>query len=448
MSKPSIVGDRLRIFVISFAFLPYIGGSEMQALKHARQLQALGHDVTILTVRIEKQWPKTETIDGLPVIRVGGGIYRRNGMLRMGKPGRPFIDLAMFLTLWQIRHQFDVIHVMQMSSIAAVATLVCKLAHKSIVISVQSAGPNKEQQKRIDQRGIWLMADTLPETSDLQISDKDWIAGDIENVARSIIGGRTVINLLKQSDAYYQVLSTRSRAYLIENGFRSEQIVNIPNAIDMEKFRPAAQRPDPAKPERDIICVARLEYPKGVDVLLHAWGRMMNAPSEWRTHLKPRLHVVGKGVFRPQMERIVAALGIQDSVEFLGLRTDVSDLLPQAWGFVLPSRWEGMPNALLEGMACGLPCVATRVSGSEDIITDGVNGLLVEPEQPAEMAQALRRIIEDDDLARRLGQEARATVLRDYQISTITDRCLQLYREIRSEGQQVLPLALQGRGKM
>jgi glycosyltransferase involved in cell wall biosynthesis len=89
-----------------------------------------------------------------------------------------------------------------------------------------------------------------------------------------------------------------------------------------------------------------------------------------------------------------------------------------------------MPNSLLEAMACGLPCVATRVSGSEDLISDGVNGLLVEPEQPAEMAQALRRIIENTELAQRLGSEARATVVRDYQLITIVERCLELYSRL------------------
>src|SRR5690348_17102649 len=148
-------------------------------------------------------------------------------------------------------------------------------------------------------------------------------------------------------------------------------------------------------------------------------------PLQWHAGLRPRLRLVGAGVFMPQMQRIVAELGIQDSVEFLGLRRDVVDLLQQSWGFVMPSRWEGMPNALLEAMACGLPCVATRVSGSEDIILAGVNGLLVEPEQPAEMAQALRRLIEDSELAQRLGQAGRATVVRDYQLTTMVEQCLE-----------------------
>jgi glycosyltransferase involved in cell wall biosynthesis len=157
---------------------------------------------------------------------------------------------------------------------------------------------------------------------------------------------------------------------------------------------------------------------------------MMRGSAAWRGSLIPRLCLAGHGAFKPQLERLAGDLGILDSVEFLGLRGDVLELLQQSWGFVLPSRWEGMSNALLEAMACGLPCVATRVSGSEDLITDGVNGLLVPPEQPAAMAEALRRMIEDAALAHRLGAEARATTVRDYQLSAIVGRCLQLCAEL------------------
>jgi len=97
-------------------------------------------------------------------------------------------------------------------------------------------------------------------------------------------------------------------------------------------------------------------------------------------------------------------------------------------------------------MACGLPCVATRVSGSEDLISDGVNGLLVAPEQPAEMARALRRILEDAELAQRLGRAGRATVVRDYQLTTNVERCLELYRRLLAGEKNVLPLAFEGKG--
>lgn len=424
--------DRIRICFVAFQFWPDVGGSQVQAEKQARQLQALGHDVTVVTFRHYRQWKRKEMLDGLPVVRVGG-IYRRNGRLNIGRLGHLPSIIMMFLTLWRLRHSYDVIHAFYLSPPAA---LIGQLTHKPVILNIQSAGPSEAQRVQLDERGAALMADTLTETSFLKVDLKNWTAGagDIGHLPRVPLG-KAMLDFLRKSNAFYQILSTRSHSYLTSHGFRAEQIVHIPGSVDTERFQPAPERrPDPARPERDIICVARLDYAKGVDVLLHAWGRMLREPAEWRAHLKPRLCLVGEGVCKAQLERIVAGLGVQDSVEFLGLRTDVVDLLQQSWGFVMPSRWEGMPNALLEAMACGLPCVATRVSGSEDIISDDVNGLLVAPEQPAEMAQALRRIIEDTELTQRLGQAGRATVVRDYQLTTIVEQCLEVYRCLLTRG--------------
>lgn len=416
----------MRICLIAFMFAPLVGGSEVQAEKQARELQALGHDVMVITLRHNKQWKKEEELDGLPVIRVGG-IYNREGWLRIGRLGHLPIDFLFLLSLWRLRHHYDVLHSLQLSPLAAVAALIGKLLHKPVIVNIPSTGPGKKQQAS----DAVLMADTLTDADFLKIDFKDVVVGDIAYLHRSAVGGRAIVRFLRKSDAFYQVLSSRSRPYLTSHGFREEQVVLIPNGVDSEKFRPDAQgRPSPARPERDIVCVARLQYPKGVDILLHAWGRMMREPDAWRAELKPRLLLIGEGPLQPQLERIAAALDIQDSVQFLGLRRDVVELLQQAWGFVLPSRWEGMPNALLEAMSCGLPCVATRVSGSEDIIVDGVNGLLVQPEQPEELARALRRIIEDNQLAQRLATEARVTMLRDYQLSAIIASCVELYRKV------------------
>ena len=434
----------MRICLVSFTFWPLVGGAPVRAEKLARQLQAFGYDVTVVTFRHYRPWKRKEMLDGLSVVRVGG-LYRRNGRLNIGRLGHLPNFIMMFLTLWRLRHSYDVIHAFQLSPPAA---LIGQLTHKPVILGIQSAGPSEAKRVRLDERGAELMADTLAETSFLKVDLKDWTAGagDIGYLPQLPLG-KAMLDFLRKSNAFYQILSTRSHSYLTSQGFRAEQIIHIPGSVNTERFQPALERrPDPAGPERDIICVARLDYAKGVDVLLHAWGRMLREPAEWRAHLKPRLRLVGEGVCRAQMERIVAGLGIQDSVEFLGSRTDVVELLQQSWGFVMPSRWEGMPNALLEAMACGLPCVATRVSGSEDIISDGVNGLLVEPEQPAELAQALRRSIEDAELAQRLGREGRATVVRDYQLTTIVEQCLELYRRLLAGEKNVLPLALEGKG--
>jgi glycosyltransferase involved in cell wall biosynthesis len=438
------VEDPIRICFIAFLFWPDVGGAQVRTEKQARQLQALGHDVTVVTFRHYRHWKRKEMLDGLPVVRAGG-IYRRNGRLNIGRLGYLPNIIVMILTLWRLRHSYDVLHAVQLSLPAA---LIGQLIHKPVILSIQSTGPDEAQRMQLDERGAVLMADTLTETSFLKVDLKDWMAGagDIGHFPRLPLG-KAMLGFLRKSNAFYQILSTRSYSYLTSHGFRAEQIVHIPGSVDTERFKPAPERrPDPARPERDIVCVARLDYAKGVDVLLHAWGRMLREPSEWRAHLKPRLCLAGEGVCRTQMERIVAGLGIQDSVEFLGLRTDVIDLLHQSWGFVMPSRWEGMPNALLEAMACGLPCVATRVSGSEDILADGINGLLVEPEQPAEMAQALRRLIEDSELAQRLGQAGRATVVRDYQLTTMVEQCLELYHRLLIGEKNVLPLVLEGKG--
>ncbi len=425
--------DRIRICLVSFMFAPLVGGAEVRAEKQARQLQALGQEVMIVTLRNFREWKRKETLNGLPIVRVGGGIYRRNGWLHIGRLGHIPLDIAMFLTLWRLRYQYDVLHCLQLSPLAAVATLVGKLTHKPVIISIPSTGPGKKQQEA----DATLMADTLTDTSFLKIDYGDIVVGDIGYLSQSALGGRSIVKLLRKSDASYQILSSRSYAYLTSHGFRADHIVHIPNGIDTDKYRPDPdRRPDPNRAERNILCVARLQYPKGIDVLLHAWGRMMHAPSEWRAYLKPKLCLIGEGPLRPQLERIVQDLGIQDSVEFLGLRKDVIDLLQQSWGFVMPSRWEGMPNALLEAMACGLPSIATRVSGSEDIVLNGVNGILVEPEQPAELAQALRCIIEDTDLAQRLGREGRITVTNEYQLSTVVEKCIKLYRRLLEKDEE------------
>ncbi len=438
MDKGKIVKKRLRICIIAFRFAPIVGGAEIAAERLARQLQEQGADVTVLTLRDDKNWPKQEDYQGLPVIRVGG-MYSRTGKLRLGRLGHLPIDALAFRELWQLRHQFDIIHLQQMSPLAGVAALVGKLANIPVIIRIPSAGPGKEQQEA----DATLMTDTLREKSIdlnfLKVPYTDIVVGGLNHMALTAAGGQFILNYLKNSEAYYHVLSTRSQTYLISQGFRSDKIVRIPNGVDTERFRPDVRvRPSPTDAQRDIISITRLEFPKGVDVLLHAWGRMMHAPAEWRAHLKPRLLLVGTGPLQAQLERIALELGISDSVEFLGLHREVVPLLQKAWGFILPSRWEGMPNALLEAMSCGVPSIATRVSGSEDIIEDEVNGLLVEPEQPELMAQALRRLIEDTELAQRLAEAGRTTALQEYQLSHAAERCLEFYdqalgREQRKE---------------
>lgn len=425
--------DRIRVYCISYKFAPVMGGAEGRAERHARQLQALGHDVIVITLRLHRSWRRRESLDGLPVVRVGGK-YRRDGQLHLGKFGHLFIAIGVLLFLWRERHRYDLIHAFQLAPPSVVAALLSHITRKPIIVSIQNAGPDENQLARFQSRE----GDPPVNAYGLQVDAKEDLAmrgSDVTGLPQVMPGGRIFLSLMRRSHAHYQVLSTRCHSSLASKGFPVERIVAIPGCVNTELFRVAREEsPDPAGAARNIICVARLEYAKGIDVLLHAWAQMMHAPPVWLGGLRPALHLVGDGKFRAQLERIAAELGIADSVKFLGQRGDVVTLLQQSWGFVLPSRWEGMPNALLEAMACGLPCVATRVSGSEDVIAHGVNGFLVNPERPTELARALRRIVENTDLARRLGNEARSTVVRDYQLGSVADRCVELYRRLLAGG--------------
>jgi hypothetical protein len=356
--------------------------------------------------------------------------------LRAGRFAYLLVNLCLLVTLWRLRRKYDLIHTLQLSPQAAVAALIGKLTHKPVIIGVQSTGPYEilaDLAPRAIQEGA--VAGKSGKLKGGAGHSETVVGGDLALLQETALGGRKMLEYIRKANVYYQILSSRSYQYLLQHKFRPERIIYIPNGVDTQRFFPGVwirQEAMVQRTERLFICVARLEYAKGVDVLLYAWARMMALPPEWRAGLSPRLRVVGDGACRAQLERLVCDLDIQESVELCGTRLDIPQLLQDAWGFVLPSRWEGMPNALLEAMACALPCIATRVSGSEDVLEQGQNGLLVEPEQAQQMAYALRLLIEDGELAAQLGWAGYETALRYYQLGTTVQGCLAFYRYLLS----------------
>jgi glycosyltransferase involved in cell wall biosynthesis len=213
-------------------------------------------------------------------------------------------------------------------------------------------------------------------------------------------------------------------------------VLHIPNGVDVVRFAPGRSDSGDDGRARTVVCVTRLSYSKGVDVLLHAWQLVHEQAPQ------ARLIIVGIGSLGNQLERLAEDLGVVSTVEFAGLQHDVPAQLHRGGLVVLASRWEGMPNAVLEAMACGLPCVATRVSGSEDIIQHEVTGLLVEPEDPPSLARALLALLQDPALAQEYGRAARATIEQHYSLERVTDRYVALYEQLangtqrRYDGQQ------------
>src|SRR5262249_3256190 len=141
------------------------------------------------------------------------------------------------------------------------------------------------------------------------------------------------------------------------------------------------------------------------------------------------LCLAGEGEERDALERQAARSGaLADSVRFLG-RVDAVRFLHALDAFVLPSRYEGMPNVLLEAMAAGLACVGTTIGGTEDLSEDGRAGLLVPPNEVGALAAALDQL-GDADRREALGRAARARIEAQFAVDIVAERYERLYREL------------------
>jgi glycosyltransferase involved in cell wall biosynthesis len=145
-----------------------------------------------------------------------------------------------------------------------------------------------------------------------------------------------------------------------------------------------------------------------------------------RDHPRARLVLVGSGPLEAELKHTASDLGLADRAVFAGSRHDIVDLLPGFDVFALSSRFEGLPIALLEAMATGLACVATRVGGVPEVVTDGRDGILVEPGDPDALATALGKLLGDENLRGDLGRRA-ARRSEDFQISAAVHRLERIY---------------------
>jgi len=204
---------------------------------------------------------------------------------------------------------------------------------------------------------------------------------------------------------------------------RDERVTVIPNGI--RRSSPSKDGVRAAlglRPEARLLLAVGNLYPvKGHSDLVVALAHLATR--------FPTLHVAiaGRGDMADVLLRDAHARRVGDRLHLLGLRDDVPDLLASADAFVLPSRSEGLPLALLEAMFAGLPIVATRVGEIPAALQEGAAGLLVSPGRPDELAAAITRILSDAELAQQLGRRARARAVAEFDVATMTARYRALY---------------------
>lgn len=203
---------------------------------------------------------------------------------------------------------------------------------------------------------------------------------------------------------------------LVDQGVPGARIVVVHNGVRVQP--PAA--PPPPEEELRLLCVARLAPVKGQALLLEALERL--GPGVLVSFAGDDLE--HGGAYRRELEQLAERLGVADRVDFLGHRDDIPGLIEGAHALVLPSLAEGLPVVALEAMERGRAVVAAAAGGTPEVVENGVTGLLVEPGSVAGLADALARLREEPELARRLGSAGRARIEREFTLERMTDRTL------------------------
>ncbi len=194
----------------------------------------------------------------------------------------------------------------------------------------------------------------------------------------------------------------------------------VPYGVDLARFSPLhGELPLSPNGEEDggrgrpivIGTTARLSPEKGLTYLVDAFARLRE---RYGDHV--RLRIAGEGPERSALEQQVARLNLGDSVELSGWleHEDVPEFLRSLDVFALPSTWEGFGVSAVEASATGLPVVASNIHGIPDAVLDGKTGILVPSQEPAALASALARLVDDPELRKRLGESGRAFVARNY----------------------------------
>jgi len=199
-----------------------------------------------------------------------------------------------------------------------------------------------------------------------------------------------------------------------KGGLSGEKLVVIPNGVDLQQF--PAEKPaclsEMGVPDcsRVAVFVGRLELQKGLSWLLEV------APQWLAQSPNAHLVVVGRGPERAAMERLAQRRGVADRVHWLGWRRDVPEILAASDVLVLPSRWEGMPNVVLQAMASRIPVLATDVEGIRELLGENADPQIVAFGNTSALVEKLTRLLSDRQLAERLGAENRKRIEESFSV--------------------------------
>ena len=354
----------MRILILNSEYPPIGGGAGNASAHIADQFERMGHTVTVVTSRFGT----------LPHRQDQGGmtIYRIPGLRRRQDRSNPLEQIIFILSasLWTLRRipRFRPHATLAFFGVPSgpVAWLIKKLFRVPYVVSLRG--------------------------------------GDVP-------GFRPYdFFLYHKLAAPFLRIIWRNAAAVVANSGGLRQLANafdpgfeipvIPNGIDLKSYKTAGR--DWTSPR--LLSAGRIVHQKGLDLAMRALGGLNELNWEW--------HIAGDGPQMPVLQSLAKELGIGDRVHFLGWqsREELMECYGQANIFLFPSRHEGMPNALLEAMASGLPVVASCISGNEELVVNGETGYLVPSEDVEALQTALKQLLSDPVLREQMGRASRKHV--------------------------------------
>ena len=385
----------MRIAIFSDYYPPHAGGGVEKVVSHlARGLASRHEDVRVFTLATISA-PPFEVEEAVRVFRAGAlQLTKAVGVQSAVSPG-------LFLTaLGQLRREpADIIHV-----------------HSRFFFS-SLVGASLSRMLR------------LPLVTTLHV-------GSLEHLPRrhrlpAIAYEQTLGRAIVSASSRVVAVSGHVAEHARRLGAKPGGVSVIENAVDTDEFHPASRRP---RRRVRAVFVGRLIENKGPQFLIAA------APAVLAGNPNVEFVFVGDGPLRPRLEEQAKRLGVEARMRFLGLRSDVAEVLRDSDVFVRPSLTEGMSLTVLEAMACGLPVIVTPVGGTPEVVADAVNGCLVPAGNVSALSEALLRLCGDARLRRKLGRSGRALVERQYGWSRVIEANLRVY-ESALAGPERVPVA-------
>lgn len=359
------------ILIVSTAYLPLVGGAEL-AIKEITDRFEDKYAFELVCARIKRDLAPQERIGNVMVYRVGRGSF-----------------LDKYLLAWRAYRMlkfgdYDFAWVVM----ASYGSLFIPRTKKPYLLTLQEGDSERHILRRV---GIFYQL---------------W---------------RKVF----ENASYIQAISSYLADFARRRGAKCP-IEVIPNGVDTSRFKIKDSRFKNKDNRFTIITTSRLVHKNGIDILIRAVAQLKTY------NLKLKTLIVGDGLDRAKLENLAKELGLEGSIEFTG-HTDPDKIpayLAQADIFVRPSRSEGLGSSFIEAMAAGLPIIGTPVGGIPDFLRDGETGIFAQPDDPEDLAEKIKLLLEKKGLREKLSKQGRELALRDYSWDSIAERMSSIFNKL------------------